>query len=340
MFKTCPKVSICIPVFNAERYLPACLESIAMQNYTEVQCENAEKVAGPKCGIEVVIVDDGSSNFLAKKIVNEFKKAHKKQKISVKFIRHKKNKGAIEARRTALYESTGEFVMFVDSDDTLPNDAVQTLFSEALKTSADIVQGKASVVSQRPSVENEKKANNIFVGELLERDIFDGFLLNCNHSGFLWGKIFLRKLCLKAFENIPLTYCVFGEDFLTYFFLSLFAKKYVGIENVVYNYNAESGISSNKKINSLEEWKKVCSAASIFTILFSWIEENNKSDGSEINLQITEEEADKVREVSKWYAKNNLLQLKHSVAPELQKQAYIMLCDFWGQNMIKKVEEC
>lgn len=331
MFKLREKVSICIPVFGNAHLLSLCLESIAMQNDTE---------------IEVIIVDDGSVNCASKQIVSEFKKSHKKQKISVKFVQHEKNKGTLEARRTALYESTGDFIMFVDSDDTLPLGSVKALFSVATQSGADIVQGKATVVSKNVYFANEKKANNIFVGELLERDIFDGFLLRANHSGFLWGKMFTRKLCLKAFENIPFTYCIFGEDFLTYFFLSLFAKKYVGIENIVYNYNAESGISSTKKIDSLEEWQKVCSTASVFTILFSWIEEHKNCNAEKSNIEssgeiteITEEEIDKVREVSKWYAKNNLLQLKNSVLPELQKEAYIMLCDFWGQNMIKKVEE-
>lgn len=372
--KSTPKISICIPVCGTEKFLPECIESISSQDFE---------------GIEIVVVDDGNekdsrvkhgndsnykhwndknnklgnNNFeTVQQIVKVFKKIHKKQKISIKFIKHEKNKGLVESRRSALYEATGKYVMFVDSDDTLPENAIASLFATAEKTSADIVQGKANICWKKEGrcgdssplegeVENavrlergedfppllknrinemNKKANSVFIGELNDRQIFEAFLLEGRISGFLWGKLFTKELCLEAFSQIPPTYCIFGEDFLTFFFLSHFAKKYVGIENVVYNYNVNTGISSNKMINSIEEWQKVCSTASVFTILFSWIKENRD--------KISEEEADKVREMCIWYAKNNLAQLKKAVATELQEEAYKMLCDFWGENMIKKVD--
>lgn len=397
------KISICVPVYNTEKYLFLCLESIAKQ----VSKENQFK-------IEVIVVDDSGMNnarledshikyendnntkhindnvqvynnnvcetlFIerckatclptgrtkqssAQQIIKMFKKVYKKQKISVKFIAHEENKGLIETRRTALYESSGEYIMFVDSDDFLPNDSIKTLFEVAQKTDADIVQGKTNICWKKEGrcgdssplegeVENatrlergegfppllknrinemNKKSNSVFVGELFENQIFDAFLFEGKISGFLWGKIFTRKICLEAFSQIPPTYCTFGEDFLTFFFLSRFAKKYVGIENIVYNYFIDSGISSNKKIESLEEWQKICSTASVFTILFSWIDENQD--------KITKNEVDKVRELCIFYAKNNLAQLKKAVATELQGDAYKMLCDFWGENMIKKVD--
>lgn len=361
LYKT--KISICIPVYNTEKYLFLCLESIAKQ----ISKENQFK-------IEIIVVDDSSiledSHIkhendgleTAEKIVKDFRKKNKKQKISVKFIAHERNKGLVEARRTAIYESSGDYIMFVDSDDFLPNDSIKPLFEVAQKTGADIVQGKTNICwkkegrcgdssSLEGEVENatrlergegfppllknrfnemNEKANSVFIGELFENQVFEAFLLEGKISGFLWGKIFTRKICFEAFSQIPPTYCTFGEDFLTFFFLSHFAKKYVGIENYVYNYFIDSGISSNKKIESLEEWQKICSTASVFTILFSWIKENRD--------KITEEEANKVRDLCILYAKNNLAQLKKAVVTELQEDAYKMLCDFWGENMIKKVD--
>lgn len=176
----------------------------------------------------------------------------------------------------------------------------------------------------------DRKANKVFDGTLEGREIIDGFLVDANHSGFLWGKIFTRELCLEAFGQIPPVWCTMGEDFLAYFFLSLLANKYEGIEETVYCYNADTGISSNKKISSLEEWEKVCSTAGVFTVILSWIEENPG--------RITVQEADSVRGMCRWYAANNLAQLERAVASGLKEDAYRMLCDYWGGNMIESVK--
>lgn len=364
--KQAPKVSVCIPVFGTEKFLADCLESVASQNFD---------------GIEVIVTDDsakkqGKKEIDAEQIVKKFKKNHKKEKISVKFIRHGENKGLLEARRTALYEAAGDFIMFLDSDDSFPPDAVKTLYEAALKSGADIVQGKADFcVRNSQSADGkpylnenvkkyfevmEDKANRIFKGELSGRKIFDGFLVESQLSGFLWGKIFKRGLCFEAFDKIPPTFCIFGEDFLTYFFLSFFAEKYFGIEEKVYRYSIDTGISSSKKITSLEEWKKVCSTASVFTILLGWEDSMERQDfegrcgetsplegkaenadavGARGRLSpLDENEKENLRGCCCYYAKNNLEQLKGAVAPEIREKAYEMLCDFWGEKMIKSLE--
>lgn len=346
--KKSPKVSVCIPVFGTEKFLASCLESIASQNAS---------------GTQIIVVDDASSfassaengkiKFSAQKIVKDFKKSHKNQHLSIKFIQHKKNKGLVETRRTALYEADGEYILFVDSDDTLAQNAINTLLSAAQKSNADIVHAKANVcfedfknsadfatseistTNQKRFDDMNKKSNCVFLGKLFAREIFDGFLVKANHSGFLWGKLFKKELLLEAFDKIPPTFCVFAEDFLTYFFISLFAKKYFGIEEKVYNYFVNTGISSSKKIESLEEWQKVCSTASVFTILFSWIEESaSETGGLEENPQLTQEEISAVKNMCKYYAKNNLLQLEKCVVPQIQDEAKKMLCEFWGEKII------
>ena len=346
--KQLPKVSICIPVCKTEKYLNSCLESIANQDFKN---------------IEIIIVDDNDKSYFESlksesslKIVKNFKKNHKKEKINIKFIKHENNKGLVEARRSAVYEATGKYIMFLDSDDSLPENSINVLVCEAENSNADIVNGKANVCFATENLDSipekeknhlktiEKKANRVFLGTLLEKQIFDGFLLESNHSGFLWGKIFKRELCLEVFNIIPPVFCTFGEDFLTYFFLSLFAKKYRGIEEKVYNYYINTGISSNKKIDSLEEWEKVCSTASVFTILFSWISEEGRcGETSLLEVEgfpfLKNEEIQKVRDFARFYAANNLAQLKKAVVPELQNEAYKKLCDFWGENMIKRIEE-
>lgn len=352
-----PKVSVCIPVCGTERYLDSCLESVAAQDFE---------------AIEIIVVDDGGEEAFspeedalqAGQIVKAFKKRNKKRVSSVKFIKHGKNRGLVEARRSALYAAEGSYVMFVDSDDFLPPGAVRALFDVAEKTGADIVHGRTKVCMEgsvesgiasqalnesfpllkKRAEEMDFKANRVFEGGLNGRRIFDEFLVETNICGFLWGKIFTRSLCLEAFSKIPPVFCTFGEDFLTFFFLSLFAQRYEGIEACVYCYNADTGISSNRTISSLAEWEKVCSTASVFTVLFNWIEDEASaapsSSGQESlpAAELTEEETDKVRQMCRWYAANNLAQLDNAVDMRLREEAYRMLCDYWGVKMINSVK--
>ena len=103
-----PLISIIIPVYNAERYLRNCLESITAQTYTD---------------FEVLIVDDGSTDSSGA-ICDEF--MQKDQRFRVL---HKKNEGVSKARNKALELLKGEWFTFVDADDFLLENALQTYVS-------------------------------------------------------------------------------------------------------------------------------------------------------------------------------------------------------------------
>lgn len=104
-----PSISIIIPVYNAEKYLPACLTSILSQSFRD---------------FEIVLVDDGSvDGSLA--LINEW--AHKDGRVKVF---HKANGGVSSARNLGLSKASGEYVTFVDADDELPTGALEKLMSE------------------------------------------------------------------------------------------------------------------------------------------------------------------------------------------------------------------
>lgn len=318
-------ISVCIPVFNTQNSLLACLESVAAQDFS---------------GTEIVITEDGDKKEKETlKIIKDFKKSHKNLKIT--FLKNEKNKGLVETRRTSLYESTGDYITFLDSDDTLPQNALNTLYETAQKSDADIVHGKANVcikegltVSKERIESTNKKCSSVFLGNLNGSDILDGFLSKRNHNGFLWGKLFKKELCLEAFAKIPPVYCIFCEDFLTYFYLALCAQKYSGIEEKVYNYFINTGISSEKKITTMEEWQKVCSTASVFTILLSDIQEN-----LDLQSKLTETEIEVIKFSARYYAKSNLKQMLDNVIPELKDATRAELCEWWGQGMIDMAEK-
>ena len=113
-----PKVSIIIPVYNTEKYLKRCMDSITAQTLKE---------------LEIIIVDDGSKEPCAA-LCDELAKADSRIKVI-----HKKNAGSGYARNTGLEYATGEYVGFVDSDDYINPDMYQSLYDSAVKYDADLV---------------------------------------------------------------------------------------------------------------------------------------------------------------------------------------------------------
>ena len=106
------KVSIIIPIYKVEQYIEKCLNSVLEQSYDGVK-------------IECILVDDCSpdkSMEIVHAIVGNYQ-----GNISFVFLKHLENKGLSAARNTGLNAASGEYVMFVDSDDWLPNDSLRLL---------------------------------------------------------------------------------------------------------------------------------------------------------------------------------------------------------------------
>lgn len=341
MKKSAPLVSVCIPVFETERFLEQCLRSVVRQDFDS---------------FEIVIVSDASRGHdekkrSAKKIVramqkesNNWRKANSLPPVPLKFVEHHENRGLIEVRRTLCYESQGIYITQLDSDDELEEGAISALFAASGFDSAvpeqafDIIHGTSSAGSFDtlgnfiPAQKN--LYGEIFYGKLFGREILDCWILKAESSSNTWGKLIKRQLFLKAYGNIPYTECNLAEDVLLFFFISQFAKSYVGIKDKVYRYRLNTGMTAGKKITTLQRWKMICSSASVFSIISEWI--NEKSNSAE---NLTQEEINRFRIMTNLYLKNNLQQLHEAVLPELYDQAREMLCEYWGTDYVETIEE-
>ncbi|MEH7464169.1 glycosyltransferase family 2 protein, partial [Bacillus thuringiensis] len=113
-----PKVSIIVPVYNCEEYLSNCIESILNQTYKN---------------IEIVIVNDGSIDQ-SEKIINKYKV--KEERI---MYYYQDNCGPSEARNKGIINSTGEYVTFIDADDTVDKYYVELLLNKMINSNSDLV---------------------------------------------------------------------------------------------------------------------------------------------------------------------------------------------------------
>ena len=111
-------ISIIVPIYRVEKYLNRCIDSILSQSYRN---------------LEIILVDDGSPDNCSI-ICEEYAKKDKRIKVI-----HKKNGGLSEARNYGIEASTGDYIMFVDSDDYISKDMCKTLLINALENNADIV---------------------------------------------------------------------------------------------------------------------------------------------------------------------------------------------------------
>jgi len=113
-----PKVSVVVPVYNVEKYLEKCIDSILSQSYVDY---------------ELILVDDGSTDSSGELCDNY---AEKDSRIKVF---HKKNKGLVHTRKIGLQYSVGEYILPVDSDDWIEKDMLKYLMSIIEKTNADMI---------------------------------------------------------------------------------------------------------------------------------------------------------------------------------------------------------
>lgn len=187
------KVSIIIPCYNVEKYLEKCLESVATQTLKD---------------IEIICVDDGSTDG-TRKILELY--AERYCNFSVI---HKENGGLSNARNTGLRVASGEFVMFLDSDDFLTRmDALECLYKKALKDNLDQLFYSAEVFFENEEIKQEniryiqyykhnKKYPNVYNGKELFVILSENSDFKVNACMQLFKRIFLQKHNLRFSERI------------------------------------------------------------------------------------------------------------------------------------------
>lgn len=169
-------VSIIIPVFNVEKYVQECLESVAAQTCTD---------------FEAIIIDDGSTDSSGR-ICEDFCERDRR----FRFIRQE-NQGLGMARNTGIRHSTGQLILFLDSDDILLPDAVETAYKAMVSGPYDLVVTGFARMDDSGKVIDAPSASEIQTevsGEEAVRIMLFGTQYERFCFTFAWGKLFKRSL--------------------------------------------------------------------------------------------------------------------------------------------------
>ena len=224
------KISVIIPMYNTEKYIAQCLESLLNQTFRDY---------------EVIVVDDCCTDNSVK-ITESF---IPKFKGRLKIFHHKRNSGGCAIpRNTGIKISRGKYLLFMDSDDILLRNALDELYKAAEATQADVLHEEKFLITKDRSeeVDNntqlvpitwERKDEKGFVEKptLITNDLVERLQTYSRGQFYwnIWSKLFRREFIVEnCLEFVNLS----AEDMIFSFQCLCLAKNYVRIPNIVYFY--------------------------------------------------------------------------------------------------------
>jgi glycosyltransferase involved in cell wall biosynthesis len=213
-------ISVIVPVYKVEDYLPRCVDSIINQSYKN---------------LEIILVDDGSPDNCPK-ICDEYAKNDNRIKVI-----HKKNGGLSDARNAGMKVATGEYISFIDSDDYVSSDFIEILCNTMISENSDIVECSIVKFYEDNHFDDYKDDCDISCYET-EEGLSKLIAENPFHQ-YVWNKLYRANLVLdikfavgKLNEDEFWTYQAFGK-----------AKKVSRINKTIYFYfQRKSSIMGNK----------------------------------------------------------------------------------------------
>lgn len=222
-----PLVSIIVPIYNVETYLDACLNSIKQQTYQN---------------LEIIAVEDCSTDNSYKLLERHFNDAR------IKLIQHEKNSGLSAARNSGIKAASGEYMMFVDSDDIIDSYLIENCVKSALETNADLIT--YGFTPFEDSIANNELPYPIPHLQSIASPLNNNKYLNLPH--FAWLKFIKSDVVKTADLKFPVG--LYYEDWPFHWQLGLSAmKKYELPVNFYLYRQRKTSItgSTNKKLLDL-----------------------------------------------------------------------------------------
>ncbi len=228
-----PLISIIIPVYKVEKYLPRCIESVLNQTYKN---------------FELILVDDGSPDNSGK-ICDEY--ALKDNRIKVI---HKENGGVSSARNAGVDVVTGKYINFVDSDDWVPNNSLKSLYDAIIESNADLSIGGYENRGKRIKI-IKYESEEIDFTSISDKQIIDVVNRTCMYGPCckLYKSELIKNNRVFFNQNIKL-----GEDTLFVRNYLMYINKIQICNDLVYYYNTLNiGSATRKYYSELSNWSLI-----------------------------------------------------------------------------------
>lgn len=236
-----PIVSVIVPVYNAEKYISKCINSILDQSLKD---------------FEIILINDGSEDK-SSDICDEYSRLYEKIRVI-----HIKNSGPARARNIGIENARGKYIAFIDSDDAMEKQMLEVMVHEAKKNNADIVICNFNIVSfdnkiiskgnhslNKYRFEGNKNITNEMIYKFYNDDYFG--------LPALWNKIYKRDFIIS--KNIRIDENLFrGEDFWFNINALRNANVVITVQDYLYNYYQvnENSIMHSIRLEQYNEWKR------------------------------------------------------------------------------------
>ena len=203
------EVSIIVPVYNCEKYVSRCVQSILQQSFQN---------------FELIIVDDGTTDDSIN-IINNFTEDSR-----IKIV-HKQNSGLPQARKTGVEHANGKYIVFVDADDWIENDMIEKLYNAISVSGADIVCCNIALTDESGNIieKYERTKETLYDIPQTIKAIHD----STGVYHYMWNKMFNSK-CLTS-SVFPKGHFV-GEDYCTIIPILSNCTRVLHIPHTLYNY--------------------------------------------------------------------------------------------------------
>lgn len=216
-------ISVIIPIYKVEEYLRQCIESVIGQTYKN---------------LEIILVDDGSPDNCGK-ICDEYAERDKRIKVI-----HKENGGLSSARNAGLDIATGEYISFIDSDDYVANNFIETLYTLSIENKADVVECDFVRFEEEVELFNDVKKEIVrYSSTEMQKRIYSDL---CIRTVVVWNKLY--KKCIYDKLRFPVGK-INEDEFTTYKAFDKTSKKIVTTNEALYYYRYNENSIMGKKFN-------------------------------------------------------------------------------------------
>jgi glycosyltransferase involved in cell wall biosynthesis len=235
-----PKVSVIVPVYNVHNYLRDCVDSILSQTYLNY---------------EVILVDDGSTDG-SDLICDKYNLSHSNL---IKVV-HKKNAGLNMARKSGFDMSSGDWIIFIDSDDIVHPASLEILLNGALKNDVDLAIGGYRYFKEKKEININVLNSNIEPQKITKEESIMMLLSGSPFSNIFmetaWGKLYKRSII----EKINWNYCNYRaneDEFMAIQYYPQLRHGGVLIPRPIYYYRINSESITRKKYTNIYQHKNI-----------------------------------------------------------------------------------
>lgn len=310
-----PLISVIVPIYMIDRYIGLCIESIINQTYQN---------------LEIILVDDGGKDKCS-----EICELYASKDNRIKVI-HKTNGGLVSARKAGLQQSKGEYISYVDGDDWIGPEFIESLYTAARIADADMVcAGFTRDLFSKSAVFMNSFPSRIYEGEnlkkLWESMISYGSYYRAGICTYVWNKLFRRDIVWDVQMSVDNRISI-GEDGAVTYPALLKCKKIVVVDNASYHYRQRENSMLKQCAGYSTESQKLLY---LYKYLMRW------SQSTDVELNIASQITDYILSIAIIRSGGHLPQNNYSIFDNLYhgKNIVIYSAGTFGQQLMLRFKE-